>query len=87
MTEAQYYTAPSAEVFQDIKQAAINIWETYDDQFGYATQKINAIKDLPNVRDNAWYMVAMFDHCNKMRLMENVSRETRLLITDALSSE
>jgi ribosome maturation protein Sdo1 len=83
MTPEQYYKAPPQKVFNEIKQESIKIWKTYDDQFGYATEKINQIKDLENIGDNAWYMVAMFDSSNQSKLLHAVSDDTADMIVDA----
>ena len=83
MNTKQYYTAPAQEIFDDIKAAAIKIWKTYDDTYGYATEKINRIKDLENVSDNAWYMVAMFDSTNQAKMLQMVKPETAAMIIDA----
>ena len=72
-----YYTPPSQEVFDDIKQASIKVWQTMDDTYGYATDKIKRIKDLENVQDNAWYMFAMFDIFNQAKLIDLVSPTTQ----------
>ena len=56
-----YYTPSTDEQFNELKEKAIEIWQGYDDTHGYATEKINAIKDIENVSDNFMYMVAMFD--------------------------
>ena len=85
MTIDEYYTAPPDEIFNDIKENAIKLWQTYDDKYGYATEKINSIKDLENIQDNAWYMVAMFDNLNKKKLLTMVKYKTALIILDALS--
>ncbi len=84
MSKFDYYTAPSNEVFNEIKDAAISIWKTYDDTYGYATGKINRIKDIQNIKDNAWFIVQMFDPNNQRKLMESVSPETKLMITEAI---
>lgn len=83
MNREQYYTAPPQKVFDEIKEASIKIWKSYDDEFGYATSKIERIKDIQNISDNAWYMVAMFDGINQTKLKSMVSEETRAMITDA----
>lgn len=73
-----YYVAPSDEIFEDIKQAAIALWMTFDDTYGYATGKVDRIKDITNVRDNYAYMVAMFDHGRQNTLVHMLRRdETR----------
>jgi hypothetical protein len=68
-----YYQAPSQEIFDSIKNGAIKIWSSYDDTYGYASEKINQIKDLENIRDNAWTIVAMFDQDNQRKLLDLVS--------------
>jgi hypothetical protein len=80
-----YYTAPTQEIFNDIKENAIKIWKTYDDQFGYASEKINSIKDIENVKDNYMYMVAMFDSSNQVSLLSMVKPATATLIKEAMS--
>ena len=69
----KYDDTPDQKVFNEIKEAAIDIWKTYD----YTTNKINRIKDIDNFKDNAWYIVAMFDINNQTKLMEAVSEETK----------
>ena len=86
MTTENYYKAPPQEIFEDIKTNAIKIWQTYDDTYGYASEKINSIKDLKNVRDNAWHIVAMFDWDNQSKLLSIVSFESKEMILDALNS-
>lgn len=80
MTVEEYYTAPEQDVFEEIKREAIGIWKEYDDTYGYASGKINSIKDIHNVKDNAWYMVGMFDSENQAKLLARVSEKTRELI-------
>lgn len=65
----KYNDTPDQKVFNEIKEVAIDIWKTYDD--------INRIKDIDNFKDNAWYIVAMFDLHNQAKLMEAVSEETK----------
>ena len=83
MEVKDYYTAPPQKVFDEIKKASIEIWNTYDNRFGYADEKIGRIKDLENIRDNAWTMVAMFDSNNQRKLLDKVSDETAKMIIDA----
>ena len=67
----KYYEALTQEVFEEVKKASIKRWESYDDQFGYATGKINRIKDLENIKDNGMTMIAMFDP-NNQRILKGV---------------
>lgn len=82
-----YYTAPSDELFNELKAACIENWKEVDhdnDKFGYATQKINRIKDIVNVQDNFMYMVAMFDQDNQALLAQKLSPECRLAIRERM---
>ena len=81
LTEREYYTAPTDEIFDDIKQTACKLWLGYDDTHGYATEKIARIKDLTNIKDNYAYIVAMFDSFNKAKLLGMlVLSESKLLV-------
>jgi hypothetical protein len=84
MSKDLYYTAPSDDIFQEIQKAAIKIWRTYDDTHGYATEKIDTVKGLENVRDNWMYIVAMFDASNQVKLLTSVRRKTAQLIMEAI---
>ena len=55
-----YYKQPKQEYFDELKSACIKFWGVFDDQFGYATEKINRIKDLENNSTNYMMMVKMF---------------------------
>jgi len=82
-----YYTAPSDKVFEDCRSSAIKIWKSYDDEFGYATKKIDRIKDIENIDDNFMYMVAMFDAFNQIKLLKMVKEETRTAIWKRMPQE
>ena len=79
-----YYTAPAEEQFNEVKEKAIEIWNTYDDTYGYATGKISRIKDTKNFQDNFMYMIAMFDSSNQRKLAEKLSVETRKAVRDRM---
>jgi hypothetical protein len=82
-----YYTPPSDEQFEELKKMAIEVWKNYDDQYGYATGKINVIKDLANIQDNFMYMVAMFDNLNQGVLADKLTPETRLAVRERMPEE
>jgi hypothetical protein len=73
--EIDYTKPPPDEVFEDIKKNAIKVWQRYDNQFGDVNEKVNQIKELENVGDNAWFIVAMFDWDNKTNLCSLLSRK------------
>ena len=83
MKREQYYKAPTDDIFNDIKDNAIKLWQTMGNVGGYSDEKINRIKDIKNISDNAWFIVAMFDYQNQDKLLSKVSEKTQALIRDA----
>lgn len=82
-----YYTEPHDDIFQEVKNACIELWKEVDsdnDKYGYATGKINRIKDLRNMGDNFMTMVAMFDIGNQGLLANKLSDEARKEIRDRM---
>lgn len=75
MSQKLYYTEPDDKYFEEMKNAAIAIWSTYDDTYGYASEKIWRIKDIENVSDNFMYILAMFDINNQESILSIISPE------------
>ena len=81
-----YYKPLKDEYFKELKEKAISIWSSYDNQFGYADEKINRIKDLPNVSDNGMYIINMFDIPNQHKLVKMLSKDVKHAICKRLTS-
>ena len=77
MLKEEYYTEPSDEIFDEIKNKSIDIWKTYSDIGGYSSGKIARVSNITNVQDNAYYIIAMFDEFNQRKLYDSVSREAK----------
>jgi len=77
ITSEKYYEPLSEKAFEEVKEKAIELWSTYDDEFGYATEKIERVKSIDNVRDNYSVILAMFDPSNQYRHWITLSNETR----------
>lgn len=73
-----YYTEPPQDRFDELKKKAVEVWQTYDNEFGYVDEKVERIKDIKNVQDNFMYIVAMFDLNNQKILASKLSDETRI---------
>lgn len=85
MTESElYYTAPSDEQFNELKEKAIEIWSTIGDEPRYSREKIGRIKDIQNIKDNFMYMVAMFDIHNQRLLASKLKPETRKSVRERM---
>lgn len=79
-----YTDAPSDEVFNEIKEKAIEIWQTYDDTYGYATEKIDYVNSITNIKDNWGTIVGMFDHPNQMKLLAKLSPDAKAKVEEWL---
>lgn len=79
-----YYDAPSDAVFNEIKEKAIEIWRTYDDTYGYATEKIDRVNSIKNIKDNWGEIVGMFDYINQAKLLDKLSDEARKKVQEWL---
>lgn len=78
-----YYIAPDQDIFEEVKSKCMEIWDTYDDEYGYASEKKNEI-DVENVSDNFMYMIAMFDSQNQRKLSSVLSEESKKQIRDRM---
>lgn len=72
----------SDKLFNELKDKAIEIWQGYDDTYGYASEKIARVQEIPNVADNYGGIIGMFDHTNQRKLYNLVSDESKKLIDD-----
>ena len=84
MKKINYYETPLQIVFDDIKENAIKIWQTYDNTYGYVDEKVNKVKGIKNFKDNAWFIVAMFDYKNQAKLLEMVQPKTKEILKTIL---
>ena len=66
---------PTQEVFDEMKTIATNIWNTYDNEHGYVTEKLNYINRIDNIQDNAMVFYRMFDNQNQETFRANASNE------------
>jgi hypothetical protein len=88
MTEAKlYYTAPSDEIFNEVKKASMDLWiERYPEATSpfYAKEKVSEIEPLQNINDNVMSIVARFDSTNMRSLAEKLSPEARQAIRERM---
>ena len=79
-----YYEPPTDEQFNEVKDKTTEIWNSYPDEFGYRSEKLNRIKYTENVGDNVMFLIAMFDIENQAILANKLSAETRKAISDRM---
>jgi hypothetical protein len=70
------HETPSDEIFNEMKAASTKIWKTYDNQFGYVSEKLERIEKLRNYEDNAMICYRMFDYINQTQMRELLSQHT-----------
>lgn len=68
-----FYIAPPDEIFHEMQRLACEIWNTYDDTHGYATEKIEYVCGLNNISSNFMTILWMFDYSNQRKLMMETS--------------
>lgn len=68
--------APSIEIFEEMKSAAIAVWQTYDNECGYVTEKLEYINSIRNIKDNAMVFYRMFDYENQAKMREKLSQQS-----------
>ncbi len=79
-----YYTPPTDEEFEELKEKAIKVWEPMGSEPSYAQGKIGKIEDMKNIGDNFMYIVAMFDYKNQEKLSEKLSQKTKKAVRDRM---
>jgi len=72
-----FYKPPKDENFEELKKICILFWKQFDDQFGYSSEKINRIIDLPNEESNFIMMVQMIHPLSRKLISKALSLETR----------
>jgi len=82
-----YYTPPEDKIFDEVKLMSMELWHEIDsdnDKYGYASSKIDVIKDIDNAGDNLMFMVAMFDIYNQDRLAQKLTMDARIAIRERM---
>jgi hypothetical protein len=82
-----YYSAPSDEIFNEVKQASMELWvERYPEATSpyYAKEKVAGIERLQNVQDNVMSIVARFDSENMRLLANKLSPEARAALRERM---
>lgn len=69
---------PSNEVFEDIKQSAVKVWNTYDNTYGYIDEKLERLETIVNYADNWYTFFGMMDSLNQLRLLSFLERQITL---------
>ena len=78
------HETPSQEIFDEMKEIATKIWETYDNTYWYVDEKLEKINSLENYQDNAMVMYRMFDQVNQMMMHYKLSQNSRDYINNNL---
>lgn len=73
---------PTDKIFEDLKQNAIKVWQTYDDTYGYATEKIDRVNSIKNYADNWYTFLGMMDSRNQAKMMIDLQDETVAFLLD-----
>ena len=66
---------PSQEIYNEMKSIATSIWSSYDNTYGYVTEKLGYINSIDNIQDNAMVFYRMFDNSNQETFITKASNE------------
>ena len=83
MTREEYYITPPDAIFNDIKNSAIFLWKQLDYDYE-SNEAVERIEKIQNIKDNAWTIVAMFDHGNMFKLLNIEKPETKEKLEEVL---
>jgi hypothetical protein len=70
-----YMTAPTDSVFNEMQEIATKIWNTYDNTYGYVSEKVNYVNSIGNIQDNAMVFYRMFDWENQAKFRAMATTE------------
>jgi hypothetical protein len=73
---------PTIELFNEIKKAAIKVWETKDNTYGYVTEKLERVNSIENYKDNVMTCYNMFDIGNQLLMKAHLSDKALTYIKD-----
>lgn len=68
------------ETFNELREQAQLIWQSHDDNHGYASEKIAYLNSFGNVQDNYGTIIGSFDHHNQRKLYDAVGDEGKQAI-------
>lgn len=76
------HQTPTPELFNEIKQAAIMVWQSKDDTHGYVTSKVNIVRNISNYKDNVMIAFRMFDTVNQGMMLSILTEQAKQYIRD-----
>jgi hypothetical protein len=79
-----YYTAPTEEIFTEVKWAVIGLWNAIGGEGGYKEEKVEQILKMKNIEDNMMTIVAGFDRRNIARLLLSLTPGARGAVVDRM---
>jgi hypothetical protein len=65
---------PSETIFNEMLDIAVSIWNEYDNTYGYVDEKVNRIRGIENIQDNAMVFFRMFDWENQFKFKSQASQ-------------
>lgn len=85
LLEHPWEITPSEEIFNEIVEACVEVWHTYDDTHGYRTEKLERVRSTKNYKDNVMGLIRMFHPVMRYRIVTRLSKQAQEYIN--LNSE
>jgi len=67
-------TTPNEDIFKEMIAIATIIWNTFDNTYGYVTEKLDRINNIENYQDNVMIAYRMFDFRNQSKFRALISK-------------
>jgi len=78
------HETPTIEIFNELKEAATTVWNTFDNTYGYVTEKLEIVNSIENYADNVMISYRMFDNGNQRLMRQELSSEALSYINNNL---
>jgi hypothetical protein len=71
------YLPPRQKVFDEIKKACIDMWNTFDNTYGYVDEKMERVEQIHNDGADVMFLLNMFHHNLRAFIISGLSPEAK----------
>lgn len=68
------------EVFDEIKEAAIKQWNTFDNTHGYVDEKLTRVNSIRNIQLDGLILLRMFHRNSRQKIINSLSDRTKMYL-------
>lgn len=71
------YLPPRQKVFNEIKKACVDMWNTFDNTYGYVDEKLFMVEQIHNVGGDVMFLLNMFHPSLRAFIISTLSPEAK----------